>query len=212
MDETVLSSAYFPPAVYMGLVATSKSIIIDHHEHFIKQTYRSRCNILGVNGKQALSIPVNWGNHMPMKEVRISFAEDWRILHWRSILSAYGKSPFFEFYCDEIASLYETKHKFLVDWNMAALEISMDLLGIDTPIAIAENYIEKGTKPYDFREIISPKREFGYPALEVSLPAYQQVFSDRHEFIENLSVLDLLFNLGPECGEYLKSLITVKDV
>lgn len=210
MDEIVLSTAYFPPAIYMGLLANSNRIIIDPNEHFVKRSYRNRCKILGVNGAMALSIPVNWKNHMPVKDVKISYAEDWKKLHWRSIASAYSNSAFFEFYKDEFTDLFEYSPEFLVDWNMKALELVNQLVGLDVEIELAETYIEKGAHQFDFRNSINPRKEFAFDGLSVSHPAYQQVFSDRHEFTKNLSILDLLFNLGPECGDYLKSMIKVQ--
>lgn len=211
MDTIVLSSAYFPPAIYMALAAHSSNIIIDPNEHFIKQTYRSRTNIMGVNGLQTLSIPVLWKNHMPLKDVRISYTENWQKTHWRSILSAYGKSPFFEFYQDDLAPLFEQKADFLADWNMETLELVNALIGIKPKIEIADAYVEKDTQKFDFRDRISPKKEFSHGEIKMELAPYQQVFADRHGFIENLGILDLLFNLGPDCHTYLKESIVIQS-
>lgn len=207
LDKIILSSAYFPPINYMALLAGSEHVIIDPNEHFIKQTYRNRCHILGVNGVQHLSVPVNRKNHLPLKDIKISYAEDWQKVHWGTIVSAYGKSAFFEFYRDELEPIFSTKHEFLLDLNMEVLESANSMIGITLSIEVAENFIERETEPYDFRELISPKKEFSHPELSIDLPSYFQVFSDRHAFTPNLSVLDLLFNMGPESEGYLESVV-----
>ncbi len=207
MDKMILSSVYFPPINYMALIANGKQVIIDPNEHFIKQTYRNRCKILGVNGVQQLPVPVNRKNHLPVKDVKISYAEDWQKVHWGAIVSAYGKSAFFEFYRDEIEPLFSKKHAFLLDLNMEILHLIKSLIGISKASELSNVFIEKNMEELDFRDVMSPKKEFNHPQVEMELPSYYQVFSDRYDFMPNLSILDLLFNTGPETKEYLASAI-----
>lgn len=202
-----MATAYFPPIDYMGLLANATQVVIDPNEHFIKQTYRSRCSILSVNGTQTLSIPVNKKNHLAVKDVKISYTEDWQRVHWGAIVSAYGKSAFFEFYRDELEPIFKQQPEFLFDWNMQALKLINSLISISPSIEIADTFIEVGSEPLDFREVITPKKEFAHPHVELSLPSYFQAFSDRHPFTTNLSVLDLLFNLGPESKGYLEGVV-----
>lgn len=208
MDKIVLSSAYFPPINYMALLAGSEHVIIDPNEYFIKQTYRNRCHILGVNGVQHLSVPVNRKNHLPLKDVKVSYMEDWQKVHWGTIVSAYGKSVFFEFYRDELEALFLNKYEFLFDLNMGTLNLINTLIGLSPSIEISDSYIERDTIEWDFRDTISPKKEFSYPDIQLDFPSYYQVFSDRHDFVPNLSILDLLFNEGPETKGYIEGVIT----
>ena len=208
-DKIVLSSACFPPIAYCAILEENENIIIDTHEHFIKQTYRNRYYILGANGLMHLSIPLQkWSNHTSIKDIQIDYTEDWQKQHWRSILSAYGNSPFFEFYQDELLPLFEQKQKFLLDWDNESLELLQSLLGLSSNWTLSQKYVEKNEADMDLRDAFSPKSEFHHPKIKFHFEEYPQVFNDRFDFQPNLSVLDLLFNLGPETAAYLKSCIT----
>ena len=207
----ILSTAYLPPIEYFQKIVSVQSITIEKHEHFIKQTYRNRCHILGANGLQVLSIPlVNTHEKTLICDKRISYTQDWQKLHWRSIASAYANSPYFIYYCDELKVFYENKFEFLFDYNTELLKVILKLLKIQTGLKFTDTYqdirelemlkqVQHDGECRDFRNTISPKNEIA-PA---SLKPYSQVFSDKHVFMPNLSIIDLLFNMGPDSVECL---------
>lgn len=194
----ILSTAYLPPVEYFQKIISSQIISIEKYEHFLKQTYRNRCHVLGSNGLQVLSIPlINAHEKILICEKKISYAENWQQQHWRSITSAYANSPYFIYYCDELKPFYENKFEFLFDYNTKLLQVLFKLLKIKAEIKFTEIF-EKEISD-DFRNTISPKNK-----IEVArFKPYTQVFSDKHAFTPNLSVIDLLFNKGPEAGEFL---------
>ncbi|TND08977.1 MAG: hypothetical protein FD123_1831 [Bacteroidetes bacterium] len=200
MNVPVLSSLYLAPLEYYAVLAAQDSVVIDLHEHFVKQTWRNRCRIAGPNGLQDLVIPVEkYANHTPAKDIRMSYHEQWQRLHWRSIKTAYGNSAFFEFYADYFSPFYEArKTELLSDFNREILELTLRLLKINCSISYSENFIE--TADADYREKISPKSHVLFSAV----PRYAQVFEERHGFQQNLSVIDLLCCAGPESGRLLK--------
>ncbi|MGE3825167.1 MAG: WbqC family protein, partial [Bacteroidia bacterium] len=165
-------------------------------ENFVKQTFRSRCEIYGANGKQLLSVPVEKrGNHIPITEVRVSYKEDWQKIHWRSIVSAYRNSPYFEYYADDFQPFFDTKIELLFDLNMSLHKIIMKLLKAEINHEFTQTYISDfGENVLDLR-----KKEIILPGI----PIYNQVFEERHGFISNLSILDLLFNSGPDALDIL---------
>ena len=167
-------------------------IIIEQHEHFVKQTYRNRCRIYGPNGLQTLSIPIVHKNisHTPVKDIKISYDAPWNKIHWKAICSSYRNSPFLEFYEDEFQNVYEKKTEFLFDLNMAFTKIVFDIFKIKKTISLTENFEDKYSSGLDYRNIIHPKKEI------INLKPYHQVFSDRHGFINDLSCIDFLFNIG----------------
>jgi len=172
--------------------------MFDKHEHYVKQTYRNRCTIYGANGKLDLIIPVEKGRngHQTMKDVKISYAQDWQRLHWKSMESAYRSSPYFEFYEHKFAPFYETKTNYLVDFNVKIQEILFALLDIDFFPVFTTSYETQGI--HDFRSLADPLTK-----VEAGFNSYIQVFESRHGFIENLSILDLLFNCGPEAATFI---------
>jgi hypothetical protein len=193
----VLPAPYFAPAKIYAAILQSDTIIFDKHENFVKQTFRSRFEIYGANGKQLLSVPVEKrGNHIPAKEVKISYSEDWQKIHWRSIVSAYRNSPYFEYYAHEFQPVFETKIELLFDLNMSLHKIIMKLLKAEIYHEFTETYISDfGDNVLDLR-----KEETILPEI----PRYNQVFEDRQGFISDLSILDLLFNAGPDASEFLQ--------
>lgn len=194
----LLSTAYLPPIEYFQKIVSASSISIEKHEHFVKQTYRNRCHILGANGLQVLSIPlVNTHEKTPINEKKIAYAEKWQKLHWRSIRSAYANSPYFIYYEDALMPFYEKRFEFLFDYNTELLQAILKLLKLKREMKFTEVY-EKGVEN-DFRDIISPKNETDISNFK----PYSQVFIDKHAFTPNLSILDLLFNKGPESLEFL---------
>lgn len=203
MTQVLLSSAYLPPICYFSKVFNFSSVLVEQWSFYEKQTYFNRCSIATANGKMDLSIPVekNSGKQY-IRDVRLSSHNNWQQLHWKAIKAAYNSSPFFEYYEDDFAPFYEKKYQFLLDFNMELLYLLTNLLDIKTTIDLTETYIEAHKN--DFREKIHPKRL--NKTDETFLDSvYYQVFSQKKGFIPNLSIVDLLFNMGNESRIVLKN-------
>lgn len=196
-----LSTAYLAPVEYYAYLANYPNICIERYENYLKQSYRNRCNILSANGVMPLSIPVESaaGKKCLIKDVRIAEHGNWRHLHWNALVSAYNSTPFFEYYGDDFHPFYEKKYEFLFDFNEEFREMICRMLDIDTSAVVyTEMYNSEVESALDFRENISPKKD--WKTLDpgfVSIP-YYQVFSQKYGFTENLSIVDLLFNMGNE--------------
>ena len=188
----LLSIAYLPPLAYIHQCLEADKIIIDQHEHFKKQTYRNRCHIYGSNGLQSLIIPLKHQNlsHSPVKDTRISFDAPWHKIHWKTICSSYRNSPYFEFYEDEFKNAYEKPDEFLIDFNHKLMEIIFKIFNLNKTISFSENFEKVTTLSVDFRNTFHPKKKNNN-----SIP-YHQVFSERFGFINDLSCIDYLFNVG----------------
>ena len=200
--ENILSTAYFPPISYFASCRTEQHVTIEQWETYTKQTIRNHCRIYGPNGEQRLSLPVVKvnGNHTFTKDIRIAQNTNWQKIHWRSIETAYNKSPYFLYYKDYFIPFFEKKQEFLLDLNNRLLETVAPLLRWDLSIDLTENYKGFTLPPFNQR------KETTRPEEMLFFPEYIQVFSSRTGFIPDLSILDLIFNLGPEAGEYIDSL------
>lgn len=195
----LLSTAYFAPIRYFSKLAGYPEIYIEQYEHFIKQTYRNRAVILGANGPISLIVPVEKGREQKIiiKDLRISYDEDWQRNHWRTIFSAYNSSPFFEYYTDELESFFRKKFDFLFDFNQQITETILKFFEIPKALNRTEAF-EKIPEGYqNFREKISPKAHRNTYDLQFTAQPYTQVFSEKFGFVADLSILDLLFNEGP---------------
>lgn len=202
----VLPTAYFPPVLHFALIAQSSTYEIEAFEHFVKQSFRSRCEIYGANGKLTLVVPLKkWKNHSLTHEVKISYDEDWQKLHWKSIESAYRTSPYFEFYEEELKPLFNLQFESVLEYNQKIEQELKDILAINPKASITKEYREAEV---DWRKHIHPKNK--KKDLAVNFPKYIQVFEEKHSFIPNLSILDLLFNLGPNSKSYLEQLSIIK--
>ena len=181
---------------------------VDVGEHYVKRSYRNKCSILSANGVMALTVPLSRSSsddadltHAAMKDLKVSYDDNWRHVHWQSLVSAYNMSPFFEYYEDDIKPLFERKFDYLVDLNAEAMDIVNRLLMMDdVTINVSETYIPAQTVELDLRNQITPKTHFD----DFCQKEYYQVFSERYGFQPNLSILDLLFNLGPESRVVLR--------
>lgn len=203
MAAVYLSTAYLAPVQYFCKLFSSDPVVIETAENYLKQTYRNRCMIATANGIQALSIPIEKsGNHKCLtKDIRISGHGQWRHVHWQALVSGYGTSPFFEYYQDDFIPFYEQKYDFLFEYNQHFMEMICKLLDMQPNILYTTQYETRVEN--DFREIIRPKHPVNDPSF---LPQpYYQVFREKHGFIPNLSIVDLLFNMGPE------SLLVIRD-
>lgn len=203
MEAVSLSSAYLPPVQYFCKLYAFESVIIEVTENYLKQTYRNRCTIATANGTQALSIPIEKPKTEKCltKEIRISNHGRWRHLHWHALLSAYGMSPFFEYYQDDFAPFYERRFDFLFDFNEQLMLLICNLLDIHPQISYTSHYHPHVEN--DFREQIRPKHTVADDTF--SPKPYHQVFHEKQGFLPNLSIVDLLFNMGPE------SLLILRD-
>ena len=202
-DSLVLSALYLPPISYFKVVASNAgAILIDKHENYVKQSYRTRAVIGTASGTLKLIIPIRHiGNQRRvMKDVQIENDFQWQRLHWLSLQTAYRSSPYFEFYEDEFYHLFHGEEKFLVDFHLKQMELIMKCLKLPNTITLSSSYVELEAGETDYRRLIHPKQK-----LDPSdYPPYYQTFEDRNGFVPNLSVLDLLFHLGPESVSYLK--------
>ncbi len=204
MPCTLLSTSYLPPIEYFYHINKSDSILIEQFETFKKQSYRNRCIIYTEKGEMSLSIPVNKpnGNHTKTNEIEIAEIDNWQKNHWKAIQSAYQASPFFLYYKDDLEIFYTRKYNKLIDFNTKLLITLNELIGIEAEIVFTNDFIKPNNTGTDLRFKISPKEK---PTIS-TFPHYTQVFSERHGFIKNLSIIDLLFNMGPETLSYLKDM------
>ena len=201
---SLLATTYFGPVQWYQKLNQSDRCLIERHDHFIKQTYRNRCVIATTNGLQALTVPIERfeGAHCAMLNIRISDHGSWRHLHWNALQSAYGESPFFEFYADDIRPFFERRWEFLVDFNMEITQKMCELLDIQPHITLTDAYVSaEDVGVTDYRDVIRPKNPL--PDDRFRPRRYYQVYEQKHGFQPNLSILDLLFNEGPEAVLYL---------
>lgn len=199
----VLSTAYLPPISYFAEIVKAPEVYIEKHENFVKQTYRNRCRILGANGPIPLVIPVEKARDRKVliTDTRIYNHENWQRIHWRTIFSAYNSSPFFEYYQDYLSPFYENRWDFLFDFNLELMTVLIDAIGAERRLGFTEFYKKPQSGANDLRNSISPKTGRQY-----SGEPYTQVFSEKFGFINDLSIIDLLFNLGPETLSYLEKI------
>ncbi|MBN2174595.1 MAG: WbqC family protein [Bacteroidales bacterium] len=202
-SEIVVSTAYHGPIGYYVHLANADHIKLECEENYTKQTYRNRCRILTANGIQDLVIPVIKvnGPHTKIRDVKISYSEKWQQNHWRAIVASYSHSPFFLYYSDELLPFYQKEIESLFELDRMLTDVICRLIGIRPKIKFTESYQTMYKGSADLRESIHPKKQ-----SNIQFPPYTQVFSDRMEFVPNLSIIDLLFNLGPDAKEYLENI------
>ena len=194
--RVLLSTTYFGPIQWYQKLYRAEHVEIEQWESFQKQTYRNRCLIATANGVQALTVPVEHGDSPLIKDIRLSDHGNWRHLHWNALQSAYGESPFFEYYQDDIRSFFERHWTFLLDFNDEIRQKMCELIDIQPNVSYTEGFIPEESPLTSYRTAISPKHPQDDPDF---LPKrYYQVYEQKHGFLPNLSILDLLFNMGPE--------------
>jgi hypothetical protein len=206
--DILLSTACFAPVQYYTKMLIYNDIYIEQYENFIKQTWRNRYTIPGGNGAIDLIVPVvkGRGPKILIKDIEISYDTDWQRNHWRTLFSAYNTSPYFEYYVDDLLPFFERKYQFLFDYNLRIHEIVCELLELENRIILTADFENIPVGTVNYRERISPKEKtLSDPHFQ---PApYTQVFSDKLGFIPNLSILDLIFNEGPNSYTLLKKSI-----
>jgi len=197
----VLSTAYFAPVAYYALLFHEKEVVIEAHENYNKQSYRNRMFIGTNQGPLALSVNVEKGyeTKCPIQEVKLSSHGDWLHQHEIALMSNYGSSPFYEYYIDDILEVLRGEEKTLFGLNEKLRERICELIGLSVKIQYSENYLENGSVNLrDLRNTLHPKKDILQAVPEFVAKPYYQVAGQKQPFMPNLSILDLLFNLGPE--------------
>lgn len=195
----LLSTTYLGPILYYKALVSANTVLVEAWESWQKQSYRNRCYIDGPNGKLMLSIPVQASSTGLIKDVRISYKDNWPQKHWQAIKTSYNASPFFEILGPDLQDVYRQKPTYLWDLNLELTHIILDWLQCNTSLTTTQSWQEQADE--DLRESYHPKRD-----VQQTLPAYPQVFDHKNNFLANLSVIDLLFNEGPAATGYLKRL------
>ena len=232
----LLSTAYMPPVSYFAAIAeemdglsnrrdgdssielTPSVIYIEACENYQKQSYRNRCRFYAADGVQALSYPIihEGGTHkLPISEIKIDWSTPWLQQHERAIVSAYRTSAYFEYYQDELFAILESRPERLLDLNTELLKFFIEKTGLAVDLRMTSEFSREGTQTgpdgtllacNDLRETIHPKRPNTIlQDMKLEKP-YFQVFSRKHGFQSDLSIMDLLFNEGPDSIVYLKQL------
>ncbi len=203
----LLPTAYLPPLEYMVWLYASKKAVVELHETYQRQTWRNRCSIYAANGRLDLIIPVDRpdGNSTKTCFVKTSKHTNWPIKHWRSITAAYNNAPFFIYYKDLLEPFYRhSSNHNLWEFNMLLLKSITDELSINTHITRTSSYESRPEKITDLRAFLTPKSHRRSISQSFSWPTYHQTFAEKHGFIPNLSIVDLLFHMGPDTMGYLK--------
>ena len=200
---TLFTTAYFPSISYMARFLAEDEPLIEVFETYHKQTYRNRCRVMTANGVENLSVPVVKvnGNHTMTKDIVISTVEPWQHIHSRCLEPAYKAAPYFDHYYDYLRPVFQEHFELLIDLNDAALQAVMRMLKVKKDILHTTDYVREAEN--DLREAFSPKKAI----KNNSFPEYYQVFSTKFPFTPDLSVLDLIFNVGTEAATYLKQIL-----
>lgn len=206
-SPALLSISYFGPVQYYSKFLLDIPIWIERHENFPKKTFRNRCEIYSPNGKLALSLPVKrpGGNHTRITDILLDYDTDWQGQHWKALEAAYNNSPFYEYYIDAFRKFFFQKHEKLWDFNLEITRVVLNELEIEKQVNFTSQFIKHRDDFDDFRESIHPKpRKQDHDRTFKPVP-YKQVFDEKHGFIPNLSILDLLFNEGPNTENVLQN-------
>ena len=205
--KALLSSTFFGPIQWYQKLYRYPNVLIEHHDSYCKQTYRNRCLIATTNGVQTLTVPVISREDALGEKCMISDHGNWRHQHWNALQSAYGDSPFFIYYEDDLKPFFTQRWDTLYDYNEAIRQKMCQLLDIQPNVEATTFYITKAMleqedgQTDDFRDAINPKHPL--PDADFQPKRYYQVYARKHGFLPNLSILDLLFNIGPESVFFL---------
>lgn len=206
MKQILLPTAYLPTVSWMAAAIQTEIAEIEIHETYPKQTIRNHCTIATSTGRLSLTVPVNrtLGNHTKTCEIRIDNSTKWQQLHWRSIVTAYNKSPYFIYYRDVIEPVYHKKVENLTELNSELLRLLLDALSLKEKKIYYTSGYEKNPLIIDLRNSFNAKLDANTNIF--TLPRYMQVFESTTGYIPDLSIIDLLFNLGPDSLVYLKTI------
>ena len=197
----LLHPTYFPNLAHFAAILKSDNVCFEMSDNYQKQTYRNRTEIYGANGKLALTVPVSYTqkNRQLYKDVKIANENPWQQQHLKSLQSAYRMSPFFEFYIDDLIPLFEKQFNFILDFNLSCFEILLECLQLSITTSKTQIFEKETEYKTDFRSLVNRNHNVN------TFQYYTQVFTEKHGFISNLSILDLLFNEGPNTELYLKN-------
>lgn len=201
---TILYSLYLPPIDYFKVIKRVENWRLESCENYVKQSFRNRAYIYGSLGKLSITVPVSrkGGSSAPILKTQIDNSTNWQVLHWRAILSAYNSSPFFEYYRDEFYPFYFTPQENLFNFNLGLLKLILELIGLNPDVVLTSEFTYPNEG--DIREMIHPKRESPFiEEYKEKRGHYHQLFAPKLGFIPNLSIIDLLFNEGPNSISYL---------
>jgi hypothetical protein len=201
----IFPALYNGPVNYFARLARQQEIVLEQYDSYSKQSYRNRCMIMGPNGVVPLSIPVKRKRNVKthLRDIRIDYDSNWNRIHWRSLVASYASSPFFDFMAEEFYPLYEKRFVFLIELNINLIEETLGLLGLQIPVVRTEVF-SPILSDHDPRHFIHPKMDQAAADPDFHPAEYHQVFSDRLGFQANLSILDLIFNEGPDALSYLQ--------
>lgn len=200
---------FFPSVQFFTKLLLFETITLEQHEHYNKGSYRNRCYLQGANGLVRLSVPLKQGKNQRqiINTVSIAYEEHWQSEHWTTICSAYNNAPFFDFYRDAFQPFFKKRYDSLFDYNLDILKTCIQMIGLDeTKLKLSESYLKPEELPentLDFRSGIHPKAKYQLEDIHFKAFKYPQVFEDRHGFMPNLSILDLIFCAGPQTIEIL---------
>ncbi len=199
MNNILLYPTYFPSISHYIAMLDAESVTFEVEDTFQKQTNRNRMYIYSPNGIQLLNISVKHdGTKCSFKDIKIDNQYNWQKNHFKSLEAAYKNSPFYEYFIDDLQPIFEKKHEFMLDLNFEIFERINDALGISIPFEKTTEYFHEVTDKTDFRYLVNGKKD------STQIEPYTQVFDNKHGFINNLSILDLLFNEGRYAVDYLK--------
>ncbi|WP_258105393.1 WbqC family protein [Marinoscillum sp. MHG1-6] len=201
-DKLLIEPHYLGSLEYYTLLTKYQEVTLEIHQNFTKQSYKNRCYILTAQGVMPLMVPVKFGNRTPYKEVKIDNTQSWKRDHWGAIYSGYGKSPFFEYFADDLQHILQIKHDFLLDLNVDFMTFCLKVLRVNITFDFTNEYIQTSESSYtDFREVLHPKKHFA--DRKIYIPnSYGQNFGN--EFAPNLSILDLMLMMGTESVDILR--------
>lgn len=222
-QSVLLSTAYLAPISYYACLMHAPQVFVEQHEHYHKQTYRNRCRIVAANGVMDLSIPVVTCNNQAIRKVEIDYSKPWQRQHWLSLEAAYRSTPFFEYYEDDLKPFYQQQDiKYLFDFNARLQQVICDLIDLHPQTILTQDFVtpeaagfcssdacldlreaavaldlREAAVALDLREAIHPKRNLPQ-MLHYHSQKYTQVFEQQLGFVADMSIVDLLFNMGPE--------------
>ena len=207
----LLELPYLPNVQFFTKFLQEGAVVLEQHEHYLKGSYRNRCHLAGSHGLLRLSVPLRKGKHeqLPIREVRIAYDEPWPHQHAETIRSAYGRSPYFEFYGPELLDFYQRPYDLLFDLNLDLLQFLLRALQIEWTPRFTDAYQPSPPAGWtDLRDAIHPKAHRQVKDPRFRAAKYPQVFAEKHGFLPNLSVIDLLFCAGPQARLVLAECIT----
>jgi len=195
-----LSTAYIPPIEYIARIIEADEVFIEREENYIKQSYRNRCYILSAGGPQLLTVPVYLGSSHKthIRDIRIDYSKRWQQVHLGALTSSYNSSPYFLYYFEIIEKIIRARHNFLLDLNTELLVSILKMLKLEIGVSYTSGFMNVEESEDDFRYTIHPKKDSSYKAKR-----YFQAFSPVYGFVPDLSIVDLVFNMGPESIKYL---------